>query len=144
MLRKILGVIAAYVVMMILTFILLTVLYNVLGADGVFGPGNYQPTLAWLAGALIVTVLVTITGGYIAAVIGKGGTAKILALVVIVVGLIMAAATILGPMKMPEARPAVITMFEAIAKMQEPVWVCLVNPVIGAIGVLIGGKFKKS
>lgn len=144
MLRKILGVIVAYIVMFVLTFISLTILYNVLGADGVFHPGNYQPTIAWLAGGAILTLVLTIIGGYIAALIGNGaGTAKALAVVIVVIGLIMAAATIFGPEKLPEVRPAGITMWEAIAKIQDPVWVCLVNPVIGAIGALIGGSLKK-
>jgi hypothetical protein len=144
MLRKILGVIVGYVAMVILTFILLTVLYNVLGADGVFGPGHYQATTAWLGGAVVVTLLVSILGGYIAKAVGKSaGAVQMLAGLVFVLGMIVAVIIIFGPAKPMDARPAAITMFEAIAKIHEPVWVCIVNPIVGTIGVLIGGILRK-
>jgi hypothetical protein len=144
MLRKILGVLAGYIVMMILTFALLTAVYNILGADGVFLSGTYVVTAAWLGGSLIVTLLVAITGGYVAKAIGKtNGTVRILAGLVFVLGMIIAAMILFGPVKPFEVRPAGITMFEAIAKIQEPIWVCLVNPVVCVIGILIGGMLKR-
>lgn len=143
MLRKILGVIAGYIALMIVTFIALTVWYNVLGADGVFGPANFEPTIAWSAGALIVSFLAALSGGYVSVLVGKAPvTAKILAGIVLVLGLIVGAMIIMGPVK-NEVRPAIISMFEAIGKIKEPAWVCIVNPFVGAIGIMIGGMLKK-
>jgi hypothetical protein len=37
-----------------------------------------------------------------------------------------------------------MSMFEAMQQAQTPVWVMLLNPVIGAIGVLVGGGAARS
>ena len=36
-----------------------------------------------------------------------------------------------------------VTQVEAMQKANEPIWVPLTFPVLGAIGVLIGGKLKR-
>jgi hypothetical protein len=45
MMRSILSVIAGYVVIFLLIFVLFTALYLVLGANASFKPGSYQPSI---------------------------------------------------------------------------------------------------
>lgn len=143
MIRKILGVIIAYVVMFICIFLLFSTAYFAMGSDRAFEPGSYQPTLLWDITAFILGFIAAVIGGVVAAVIGKGNTPKILAVLVLVIG--MAAAIATAVMEKPnEARTGNVTNFDAMMKAQEPVWVAFVNPVIGVIGVLVGGSLRKN
>lgn len=144
MIRKIIGVVVGYVVMFICMFLLFTAAYLAMGADRAFEPRTYLPSMLWTLVTFILGFVAAVIGGFVAAAIGKGGaTTKILAGVVLVIG--MAAAIACLVMERPnEVRTGDVPNMEAMMKAQEPVWVAFVNPFIGVIGVLVGGRLRKN
>ena len=143
MLRAILAVIASYVLMFVLIFLTFTGVYFVLGAGGAFKPGSFAASNRWIAIAFVVNFVVAVMGGLICAAIAKGGKAPIaLAAVVFVLGLLLAIPSLMVQ-KADAVRIGEVPMFEAMQKAKEPPWVPFTFPIVGAIGVLIGGKLKR-
>ncbi len=143
MIRAIVAVIVAYVVMFLLIFLTFTGIYLLLGADRAFRPGSYEASNLWLGIAFGVNLIVAIIGGLICAAIAKGGKAPLaLAAVVLVLGLLLAIpALMIQKPDMP--RTGNVSNIEAMQKAKQPPWVPLTFPIIGATGVLIGGKLKR-
>lgn len=142
MLRAILAVIVSYVLMFVLIFLAFTCVYFVLGAGGAFKPGSFAASNRWIAIAFGVNFVVAVIGGLICAAIAKGGKAPMaLAAVVFVVGLLLSVPSLMVP-RADEVRVGDVPMSEAMKKAKEPPWVPLTFPIVGAIGVLIGGKLK--
>ncbi len=73
-----------------------------------------------------------------------GGKAPlVLAVVVLLIGLALAAAhTATQPAETNETRGASTPNMEAMVKARHPVWVVFLGPFIGAVGVVIGGKLR--
>ena len=142
MIRAILAVIVSYVLMFVLIFLAFTGVYLVLRADGAFKPGSFEASSAWIAIAFVVNSVVAVIGGMVCAAIAKGGKAPIaLAAVVFVLGLLLAIPSLMVQ-KAGAVRAGDVPMFEAMQKAKEPPWVPLTFPIVGVIGVLIGGKLK--
>jgi hypothetical protein len=143
MLRSILGAIAGYVIMFFSIFLLFSAAYLALGADGAFVPGQYDVSMTWVIVSFVLGFLAALVAGYSAAVIGKGMTAvKILAGIVLVLGIVSAIAISLSP-RSEGTRTADVPNLEAMSKAQTPLWVALINPLIGIAGVLVGGGLRK-
>jgi hypothetical protein len=143
MLRSILGGIAGYVVMFILIFVMFTALYLALGADRAFTPGTYQVSVLWIAVSTVLGTIAAIAGGYMAALVGKGMTAvKVLAGIILVMGLITVAMVAMTPAP-TDARTADVPNVEAMTKAQTPVWIAILNPIIGIVGAMIGGRMRR-
>jgi len=145
MLRSVLGVIVGYIVMFVLQVIAFMTIYTMMGADWSFKPASYEASTAWTAMQFGVILVTTIIAGLICAVIAKGGKAPlVLAVVVLVLGLALAfASTALRPSDTHEIRTGSVPNMEAMSKARHPAWVIFLGPVIGAIGVVIGGKLKR-
>lgn len=142
MLRKILGVIAGYIVTAICIILFFTCAYLAMGADQAFKPGLYVPSNRWIVVSIILGFIAAVIGGYVSALIGKSGAAPILAGAVLVLGLIVGIMTVLTPAT-NETRSGAVSNFEAMQKAQEPAWLALLNPFVGATGVIVGGKLRK-
>jgi len=143
MIRAILAVIVSYVLMFVLIFLAFTGVYLVLRADGAFKPGSFEASSTWIAIAFVVNFVVAVIGGMVCAAIARGGKAPIaLAAVVFVLGLLLAIPSLMVQ-KADAVRAGDVPMFEAMQKAKEPPWVPLTFPIVGAIGVLIGGKLKR-
>ena len=54
MLRNILAAIAGYFVMALALFVLMSVVWMILGANGAFQPGSYEVTGTWIIATIIV------------------------------------------------------------------------------------------
>ena len=145
MARSIIAVIVSYIVMFILIFVTFTCVYLLLGADRAFNPGTYDASTLWLAIAFVVNLVVAIIGGLICAVIAKGGRAHVaLAVVVFVLGLLLAIPSIMAQKANPNmVRAGDVSNMEAMQRAKEPIWAPLLFPFIGAAGVLIGGKLRR-
>ena len=143
MIRAILAVIVSYVLMFVLMFLAFTGVYLVLRADGAFKPGSFEASSTWIAIAFAVNFVIAVIGGMVCAAIAKGGKAPIaLSAVVFVLGLLLAIPSLMVQ-KADVVRAGDVPMFEAMQKAKEPPWVPLTFPIVGAIGVLIGGKLKR-
>jgi quinol-cytochrome oxidoreductase complex cytochrome b subunit len=144
MVRSIVAVIVSYVAMFVLIFLAFTAEYQLLGPGHAFKPGSYMSSNRWIAVAFAVNLVVAIIGGFICATIAKGGKAPlVLAIVVFVLGLVFAIpALIVKHTNEPRPRGD-LPMMVAMKKAEEPRWVPFTFPIIGVIGVLIGGKLKR-
>jgi hypothetical protein len=131
--------------MFVLVFVVFTCAFLVMGTDWSFKPNSFDASNGWIAMSLVANLVIGIIGGLVCALIAKGGKAPlILAIVVFVLGLLLAIpAVIAHNANTNVVRTGTVTQFEAMQKAREPIWVPFTFPVIGAVGVLIGGKLKK-
>ena len=145
MLRSVLGVIVAYILTFILQVAAFMTIYKLVGADWSFKPASYQASTRWTAMQFVVILATCIIGGLICAVIAKGGKAPlVLAAVVLVLGFALAAlGTALRPADTGEVRTGSVPNMEAMSKARHPMWVVFLGPVVGAVGVVIGGKLRR-
>jgi hypothetical protein len=68
----------------------------------------------------------------------------ILAIVVFALGLLLAIPALMAhKQNAGEVRTGNVSQTEAMTKAIEPVWVPFTFPIIGAVGVLLGGKLKR-
>jgi peptidoglycan biosynthesis protein MviN/MurJ (putative lipid II flippase) len=145
MLRSALGVIIGYIVMFILQVAAFMTIYTLVGANWSFKPASYQASTRWTVMQFGVILVTTMIAGLVCAAIAKGGKAPLaLAAVVLVLGLALAfASTALRPADTHEARTGDVSNMEAMNKARHPTWVIFFGPVIGALGVVIGGKLRR-
>jgi len=145
MLRSALGVIVGYIVMFILQIATFMTIYSLMGPNWSFRPASYDASTRWTVMQFGVILVTTIIAGLICAAIARGGKAPlVLAAVVLVLGLALAfASTALRPADTHEIRTGNVPNMEAMSKARHPAWVIFLGPVIGAIGVVIGGKLKR-
>lgn len=145
MLRAIGGVIAGYVVMFVFVFATFTVAYLIMGTEGAFKEGSYEVSPLWLGTSAVLGVIAAIAGGLVCAMIAGGGKAPmVLAGVVLVLGVAMALPVVMAPDdETPAVRTGDVGNLEAMSKATQPAWLVLANPVIGAIGVMIGAGMRR-
>jgi hypothetical protein len=144
MARSIIGVIVGYIAMFVLTFVAFTAEYMLLGTDHAFKPRTFVASNRWLAIAFAINFMVAVIGGFICAAIARGGKAPlVLAIVVFVLGLLFAIPSLMVPHTGAVRATGDIPMFEAMQKAEEPRWVPFTFPIVGVVGVLIGGKLRK-
>lgn len=146
MVRSVLAVILGYIMMFILNIIVFMTVYTVMGPDWSFKPGSFQASTRWTVMQFVVVFVIAVIGGLICAAISKGGKAPlVLAAVVFVLGMGLAlASTTLRPADTHEVRTGNVPNMEAMTKARHPMWVVFLGPVIGAVGVTIGGKLRRS
>lgn len=143
MLRKILGAVAGYIAYFLTVFLLFTGFSLLLGPDRLFLPGTYEPSMLWSIGALAIGVIAAVLSGYLAALIGKSGAVKILAGIVVLIGVLVFVQTVRETSPV-EPRTVELPTTEAMFKVREPLWVAAVNPVLLVIAVFAGGALRKS
>jgi hypothetical protein len=145
MVRSVLGVIIGYVVMFILQVATFMTVYTIVGPDWSFEPASYQASMKWTVMQFVVIFITAAIAGLVCAMIARGGKAPmVLALVVLVLGILLGAASIaMRPADTHEVRTGNVPNMEAMSKARHPAWVIFAGPVIGALGVLAGGKLKR-
>ena len=138
--RAIGGAVLGYITMVVVIFLGLTAAWYVLGADNAFRAGVYDVSMTWVAVSIIVGIIAALAGGRVSRIVAKTITGpRILAALVIVLGILSA----IPGFTMDPASPVrdnALPMFDAIAQARTPVWVLILNPIIGAVGALIGGN----
>ncbi len=145
MARKVLGVIAGYIVMALLVFVFLTGAYLGLGVDSAFKPGTYEVSMLWVIISCVVGLVAAIIGGLVCAAITRSKRAvQVLAGIVFVLGILVAIPAFTTADRRPLNRPASVPNLQAMRNARTPNWVALLNPFIGAAGVLIGSRLKKT
>jgi hypothetical protein len=141
--RKIAGVVVGYIIMFVICVVVYFGAYFAMGPDRAFKPASFEPSTMWLALMAGMSLVAAILGGWVCAMIAKSaGAARALALVVLVLGLLMAIPTFTG-VPSTEPRPAEMSGTEAMMKAETPSWIAVVNPILGAIGVMIGASLFK-
>ena len=145
MLRSALGVIVGYILMFILQVATFITIYSMMGPNWSFKPASYEASTQWTVMQFGVIFITALIAGLVCAAIAKGGKAPLaLAAVVLVLGLALAfASPALRTADTHEVRTGSVSNMEAMSKARHPAWVIFLGPVIGAVGVVIGGKLKR-
>lgn len=141
MLRNVLGVIAGYLVMFVLIALSFTGAYLAMGADRAFKPATFEPSTLWIGISIVLGTAAAILGGVVCALIAKRkGAVVALVVVVLVLGLVQVVFMLVAPATTPEVRTGDVSNLDAMMKAAQPLWVTVMNPVLGAVGVMIGGR----
>ena len=142
---KVIGsAVVGYIVIFILVFLLMTASWYAVGAQGAFQPGVWDVTPVWLGLMLASALVAAVVGGYVTAMVTPDSRGpKILIGIVVVLGLLFALPVLMGSGPVAALpRPDELPMFEAMQNGKQPAWVALLNPVLGAVGVLIGSRLR--
>jgi hypothetical protein len=143
MLRSILAVIVGYIVMAIAAFALLCGACLGLGIERVFEPESYVVSTLWLAIMVAVTFIGGILGGLLCATISKSkGACMVFAGIVFALGLLFAIPPAMRVYP-STARSGDVTILQAMFLARTPAWILLLNPMLGAVGVLLGARMEK-
>lgn len=149
--RNIGAAVLGWVTMAVAVFVLNMVMWMVLGADVAFRSGTWDVSWSWSLASIGVGLLAAIIGGVVCSRIADGPWGvRLLVGVVLVLGALVA----LGILEMtglegvadadPGPRPDDVGMIEAMSTAQQPVWLTWLNPLIGAVGILLGARMKRS
>lgn len=140
MVRFIAAIVLGYLVMLVAVIAIFAGAYPLLGVDRLFEPGTYEAATGWIALSFAIGWIAAMAGGALCSRIAPATTAPVwLAGIVLVLGGLMALPVIASDdSSRGGARPAGITMADAMAHAQQPVWVALLTPIVGAYGVLVG------
>lgn len=140
MARTILGVIAGYLAMFVAVMVSFTLLYLVLGAERSFQPGSYRPSGLWMVASVALGFAAAVLGGRVCAAVTRSAKAgRALAVVVVVLGIVFAIPVLTSSID-PGPRTGDVPNFEAMQKAQQPKWAAILNPILGAAGVLVGSR----
>ena len=140
MLKASIGVVASYIVMMILVTGLWLLGFLALGLDRIFQADTYEVTGLCVGMSLLISIISSIVGGYLCAVIsGSLGACKALAVIVFTIGYLMC-----FPKMREDAhvRAGEVPLSEVMNLAQMPVWMYAVTPALGAIFILVGARMK--
>ncbi len=140
------GVIVGYVEMIAFVFISFYLLYLILGTEGSFEAGTYEVSPVWIVMSIIIGLIAAVLGGYVCTLIARSKKPVIvLAGIVWILSVIMAIPS-LGTTEeeIIKKRSTDISNGEAMQNAKQPVALLLLNPFIGALGVLAGSKLHKS
>lgn len=141
MARKIIGVIVGYIVMAAFVFITFSVTFLILGTEGAFQAGSYDVSNAWIVASIVLGFIAALLGGLVCQLIGRSAKASmVLAGLVLVLGIAMAIPTLSQEGSVP--RSGSVDTMEAMANAYQPPWLAFLNPLIGAVGVVLGSRMK--
>ena len=99
-------------------------------------------SLVWVVVMLLVSLVAAIVGGWLCSAVARGGFAPlILAVLVLVLGIVLVLPSVLGEPPAVGPRTGDVGNLQAMTKAQSPHWLALLNPFIGAFGVLLGARF---
>jgi xanthosine utilization system XapX-like protein len=142
--RAILSVIVGYVAMFAVIFFAFSGLYLVLGQERSFEPGSYDPSLLWNVLSFALGIGAAVLGGIVCSSIAKtAAPPKVLAGLVLVIGLLSAIPVVMEASAPAEARTGDVGNLDAMMKARQPVWVAFANPFVGFVGVLIGARLRR-
>ncbi len=144
MLRTVLGALIGYLVIAVITLLGVAGLWVVLGAEAAFREGTTVASNLWAGANCVIGLVAAIMGGLVAAAIGRHPTrlpVKVLAGLVLLLGMILAFRQLdVQPDPLPEGKTvAELTFVEAGTVAVSPTWYNFAIPLIGTLGVLMGG-----
>lgn len=143
--RAIGAVIVGYLTIFVFTFITFSAAYLGMGTERAFQPGSYEVTGLWLAVSFVLGFAGAVAGGWVCAAIARNTTpVMVLAGLVLALGILVAMAVASsGAPTGPTTRSSEVGNLEAMRHARQPLWVALINPVVGVAGVMLGAQMKK-
>lgn len=143
MLKAIIAVVVGFVVMTIFSIAAFCVVYLGLGAERAFEPESYAVSALWMVVMVVLSLIGGVVGGLVCAAISKSmRVCKVFAGIVLALGLLSGIVTTMKE-RPDTARSGDVPVFQAGQVARTPLWLCLLNPVLGAVGVLLGARMKK-
>ncbi len=144
MIRTIIGVVVGYISLAVLVIVLMILAYVVMGADFAFKSGSFEPSVLRIIMSFIIGIVAALAGGNVCVAIAKNKKAALwLAGLVLVLGYASAAFNITSSDSTSErVRQSDVSMEAAMQQLKQPVWIELLIPIIGAVGVVLGGRIK--
>jgi uncharacterized membrane protein YfcA len=119
--------------------------YLALGPDLAFKPDTFEPSTLWLVVCFAFSLLAAVAGGFVCSRISGPGATKVLAGLVLVLGILMALPALnTAADTRPTVRLPDTPSLTAMQNQRQPPWAAMSFPLIGAVGVLIGGSRKRS
>jgi hypothetical protein len=116
-----------------------------MGANGAFKPGVFDPSLLWIGVTFFLGFLAALVGGYTCLAIAKTKrAAQVLAGLVLLLGILVAIPALTANDRRPNMRVGDVSNMDAMRKARTPGWVALMNPVIGAVGVMVGAGLRQA
>jgi hypothetical protein len=145
MARPIIAIVVGYITMLVLVSLMIMCGFLLMGTEWSFKPGSFEASNKWIAMSVVGNLVIAIAGGFVCALIARGGKAPlVLAVVAFVLGLVFAIPAVFANRAGTNlVRTGTVTLTDAMQKAREPLWVPFSASIIGAVGVLIGGKLKK-
>jgi hypothetical protein len=142
--RAIFSVVIGYVAMFATIFLTFSGLYLLLGQDLSFRPSSYEPSMLWTSVSFALGVGAAVLGGCLCAWIARTTTPpKVLAGVVLVIGLLSAIPVLMAAATPAETRTGDVGDLDAMMKAKQPAWVAVANPFVGLAGVLLGARLRR-
>jgi len=142
--RVIGAAVVGYAVTFLVLFILFTGAYVLLGPDRAFQPESYDVSMLWNTLGVVVSFVAALIGGMVSVAIARDSRGpKALAVLVLMIGILFAI-PVMRQAPNSEPRTAAVGNMEAMGKARQPLWAALLNPVIGVLGVMIGGRRRPS
>jgi hypothetical protein len=144
LLKAVLAVVAGYLTMAIAVAALTLGLFVLLGPDRAYQPGTYEVSTVWVIACFAASFVSAVLGGFVCSRISGQGALKALAALVVALGVLFAF-PLLDPANDPRplVRPPGTSSLMDVTNSRQPVWAAMSFPVVGAIGVLIGGRGKR-
>ncbi len=136
--RNVGAAVLGWVVMSALVFSQYFALWWIMGPDGSFRPGSWEVSGAWSAASVVVGIVAALIGGAVCAR-ASADRRGVWMLVVLVVALGVFAALSELPAGVG-VRPEDVSMLEAMGQARVPGWIPWLNPLIGAVGTLLGAR----
>lgn len=143
MLRSILAAVVGYVALVLVVLAGIGVAWLALGGAGAFDGEGPAPSTPWMALNLLSGLIAAVVGGLVARRIGGSQLAvRILVGIVLVLGLVTAvmAGSAKGDREPLDKPVAEMSFQEAGQHAVQPAWYNWIIPLVGAAGVLIGGR----
>ena len=135
------GVVLGYLTMVVLVMVGLSALYLGLGADRAFRPGSYDVSLLWSGISLVVGLVAAVVGGWVCArIAGTRAAVTSLAALVLVLGILFAVPSLMTGDVALAARGGEVGNWEAMQSAVTPLWVAILTPIVGAVGIFLGGR----
>ncbi len=151
MARGALAVVIGYLAIAGWVMLTMTLAWSALGADFAFQPGGTHTTTGWALVSLVLGFTGAILGGAVTRLLSRSATGKsvrVLAGILLVLGLIMAGMHLLAddPERVAMTEEGIsmeeMSAFEASSEAIQPAWYNFAIAVVGFVGVLIGGRQK--
>ena len=141
------GVVLGYITMFVAVFLLFSAGYLLLGADGSYEAGSWDVSFAWVILSIVIGLAAAVAGGFVCASISDNPKAtQGLVGLVVVLGLLMALPAVMGGSSevATTIRPDTAGLFDAMMNARQPSWLALLNPLLGAVGIIVGARLKRT
>ena len=142
MIRTVAGVIVGYLALAIFIFLTFSIFYMLTGPTFAWTPGTTDASMGWMTGAIVLSFVGALFGGWVAAKIGRSSNAVYaLAGLVLILGVVNAVVMAGADRSLPEGRTIEsLSVIEAAQYTTQPPWYNYLVPILGAVGVILGGR----